>query len=97
MLGFSGIFKFAAWGSVCVGFAMIGVCFLTISFIFFRSIVVYLKLRISIDICIDISIDILTDKEEGGGGKEWTSSQILTTPHRRVGKNSNNLKKQQKL
>ena len=53
---------------------------------------------ISIDMLIDVSIDmfidiligiwtnILTDKEEGGGRKEWTSSQNLTTPHRRVGK-----------
>ena len=31
---------------------------------------------ISIDIFIGICIDILTDNEEGGGGKEWRSEGV---------------------
>ena len=49
------------------------------------------KIGFSAGISIDILMDILTEREEGAGrregGKEWTFSQNLTTPHRRVGKN----------
>ena len=44
--------------------------------------------HVSIDIVIDsligICVDMLIDKEEGGGVKERISSQNLTTPYRRV-------------
>ena len=44
-----------------------------------------------IDISIDMFIGILTAKEEGGGRKEWTYTQHLTTPHRRVGNNKESI------
>ena len=70
VLGFSRFFNFAVCEGVFLGALMLGVYFLSFSFIFFRSIVVYLKLcsRLTKYRCVpkigfsaDISIDILID------------------------------------